>query len=318
LQDKANNIDQNKRRAWAANRCLMEASRERAGPCGYRSGRNARLAGLALRVGGVALKSIGLFQRGCDNAFNLAFRQMDLLLPSLDEALDGYGILHLSDLHLDGMDELAERIIALLPTEPVDLCVITGDFGLGADSWDSRTLKSLAGIIESISSRDGIIGVLGNHDSASMVPALESIGIRMLINESMQIERGPGQMTLIGTDDVHFYYTPAAVEALGKACEGFSIALVHSPELYAEACEAGVDLYLCGHTHGGQVCLPGGKGIVRNLCRGQRFYKGHWHHGRMQGVTHCGVGTSGLPIRFNSRGELLYLRLRCRQSQHRS
>jgi predicted MPP superfamily phosphohydrolase len=114
----------------------------------------------------------------------------------------------------------------------------------------------------------------------------------------------------VGTDDVHYYYTDQSLHALEAAREGFTIALVHSPELYQAAAAAGVDLYLCGHTHAGQVRLPGGLAPLKHLRVGRHLYDGQWRHGDMQGVTNAGAGTSGIPVRFNTESEILVLRLR--------
>jgi hypothetical protein len=92
---------------------------------------------------------------------------------------------------------------------------------------------------------------------------------------------------------------------------GFLIALVHSPELYEVAAAHSVDLYLCGHTHGGQICLPGGRPVVKHLNRGRHLFRDVWSHRGMRGYTHSGTGTSGIPIRFNTRGEVVVHRLRC-------
>ena len=83
---------------------------------------------------------------------------------------------------------------------------------------------------------------------------------------------------MVGTDDVHYYFTDQAVHALEEARDAFTVALVHSPELYDVAAELGVDLYLCGHTHAGQVCLPGGRPLITHLSRGRRFFRGTWRH----------------------------------------
>ena len=99
------------------------------------------------------------------------------------------------------------------------------------------------------------------------------------------------------------------MHAMENAGSDFSIALVHSPELFDMAAEMGVDLYLCGHTHGGQVCLPGGIPFLTHLNRGKNFYSGYWRYRGLQGVTSCGVGTSGVPVRFNTQGELSILKL---------
>jgi predicted MPP superfamily phosphohydrolase len=142
-----------------------------------------------------------------------------------------------------------------------------------------------------------------------MVAPMEAMGIRLLINESVVLRRGGDQLRIVGTDDVHYYYTDQSLHALEAARQDFTVALVHSPELYDAAARAGVKLYLCGHTHGGQVCLPGGRPIFKHLRRGRHLPSGPWQHGSMQGITSVGAGTSGIPVRFNSEGEILILRL---------
>ena len=173
-----------------------------------------------------------------------------------------------------------------------------------------QVMQSLQKLTSAIRSAFGFVGVLGNHDDCHMVAPMEEMGIRMLINETMLLEKNGEHIQLIGVDDVHYYYTDQALHALEWAQEQFSIALVHSPELFDAAEHFGVDLYLCGHTHAGQVCLPRGIPIITHISRGRRFYRGHWSYKNMQGITHSGVGTSGLPVRFNTRGEILLLRLK--------
>ena len=134
--------------------------------------------------------------------------------------------------------------------------------------------------------------------------------MRMLVNERLRLWRGRESILLAGTDDVRYFRTPQAEAVLAGVEEDFCIALVHSPEMYDLACAMGVDLYLCGHTHGGPVCLPDGRAVVLYLDRGREFSKGHWNFRGMQGVTHCGVGTSGAPLRFHCPPEILFLHLR--------
>ena len=103
-----------------------------------------------------------------------------------------------------------------------------------------------------------IYGVLGNHDTIRMVPRLEAMGIRMLLNECEMIARGDQRIYLAGIDDAHFFRADNIEKA---ACEipsdAFAILLSHTPEIYRQAAHAGFALILCGHTHGGQLCLPG-------------------------------------------------------------
>ena len=191
-----------------------------------------------------------------------------------------------------------------------DLCVLTGDYRTELHGPIRAVMASLQRLVAGIDSREGFLGVLGNHDDCHMVAPMEAMGIRMLINESVVLTRGGDRLRIVGTDDVHYYYTDQSLHALEAARDDFTIALVHSPELFDAAAEAGVDLYLCGHTHGGQVCLPGGIAPVKHLRAGRHLFRGHWRHGGMQGITNAGAGTSGIPVRFNTESEILALRLR--------
>ena len=76
------------------------------------------------------------------------------------------------------------------------------------------------------------------------------------------------------------------------------------------AAEAGFRLYLAGHTHGGQICWPGGHPLITHLHRLRHYSRGLWRHGEMLGYTNTGAGVSGLPVRFHSRGEVALVTLR--------
>jgi len=301
--------DGSARRAWAARRRRMELDYRKTGRYGGRNTDQDYLLLPVLIAFECFLKAVGLYRRGVRNARNVVLREIDLSFGDLPEAFDGFTILHLSDLHLDGRGPVVQDMLDAWDGREVDLCVLTGDF---RDRWRGSAAVALDGlrtIVASIASRHGFIGVLGNHDDCGMVAPMEAMGIRLLINESVAIDKGAQRLLLAGTDDVHYFHTHEAPGTFDGADGGFCIALVHSPELYDAAAERGVNLYLCGHTHGGQVCLPGGVPVVKQLYRGRAFYKGVWRHGGMTGLTHCGVGTTGLPVRFNTRGELLVLRL---------
>ncbi len=143
-----------------------------------------------------------------------------------------------------------------------------------------------------------------------MVEGFEDLGIEVLINQTRTIQRGEALIHVTGTDDVHYFYTDAARAALDGAPKGFKIALIHSAELADVAAEAGFSLYLAGHTHGGQVCLPGGIPIITHMSRHRRYASGLWRHGSMIGYTTTGIGVSGLPVRFNTRAEAVLITLR--------
>lgn len=300
------------RQLWAINRFRMEVENLKSRRYGGRSKQHWHLMRALLKVLKTGLKLLGQYERCRWTAYDLRLRELDVFLPRLPKAFEGLTILHLSDLHLDGMPGLEQKALELWAGRDVDLCLLTGDYRKASHGVHRKALNALEILLEGISAREGTWAVLGNHDDCHMVQPMEAMGIRVLINESSLLERDGQRLRIIGTDDVHYYYTDLALAAMEEAGEECSIAMVHSPEFYREAAALGVDLYLCGHTHGGQVCLPGGYAPVRHLRRGRRFYKGCWEYGDMRGVTNIGLGTSGVPVRIFSRGEMLLLRLRRR------
>ena len=155
-------------------------------------------------------------------------------------------------------------------------------------------------------------GVLGNHDTIKMVPGLERIGIRLLLNEAVEIERGNERVHLAGVDDAHYFRVDNIEKAAsGVPIEEFSILLSHTPEVFRQAAHAGFDLMLSGHTHAGQICLPGGVPMKLNAAMPRRYGVGKWMHGAMHGYTSAGVGTSIVPARFNCPPEITLHRLEC-------
>jgi hypothetical protein len=295
---------------WAANRFRMETENRKSRRYGGKGPHHWYALLFLMRTLEVLLKLTRQYERGVRNAWDIAVREIDVELPRLPPAFDGFTILHLSDLHLDGMPGLDKAILDRVGTLEFDLFVLTGDYRTELHGPIGPTMDGLRPLVEGVRSRHGVLGVLGNHDDCHMVGPMEAMGIRMLVNESVRIARGSEVLQVVGTDDVHYYFTDQAVHALEAARDSFTIALVHSPEAYDVAAGLGVDLYLCGHTHAGQVCLPGGRPVIRHLSRGRRFYRGTWRHRGMLGVTNAGAGTSGVPVRFNTRGEILVLTLR--------
>ena len=295
---------------WATNRFRMETENRKTGRYGGKSRQHWYALFTIMKGLRLALKLTRQYERGERNAWDFAVREIELPLARLPGPFDGFTILHLSDLHLDGMPGLEQAILERLAGREFDLCVLTGDYRTELHGPIRSVMERMRALVSGLRSRNGVLGVLGNHDDCHMVEPLEAMGVRMLVNESVELTRGNARLQFIGTDDVHYYFTDQAVHALEKAAPLFTVALVHSPEVYDVAARMGVDLYLCGHTHAGQVCLPGGRPVLTHLSRGRRFYKGTWTHGGMVGVTNAGVGTSGVPVRFNTRGEVLVLTLR--------
>jgi len=297
------------REAWFKRRKRMEVGKEKHTPSAIKERRHWVAFKQMLALFGIMLRICGLYERGIRNAQEIRLKRLNLAFHDLPSEFDGFRILQLSDLHVDFLPETLDAALKLVSGEQADICVLTGDYRKRVSGPFEHILPDFERLFAQVRTRDGIFAILGNHDCADMVPAFEGIGIEVLVNETRRIQRGRARISLTGTDDVHYYYSEAARAALAMAPEGFKIALIHSAELADVAAEAGFQLYLAGHTHGGQVCLPGGKPIITHMSSHRRYATGLWRHDNMVGYTTTGVGVSGLPVRFNTRGEVVLITL---------
>lgn len=256
------------------------------------------------RLLGLALRLSGLYRRGQRNAHNLDVVHHRLPIRNLPAALVGLRLLHITDLHLDAHPDfpriLAERVSAL----KYDVCVLTGDYRYRTCGPLEPALKGLFHLRRHL--RDPVYAVLGNHDSIHMVPAMEAMGIRLLLNEWARLERDGQSLYFVGVDDPHFF----RADNLERACRGVpeqapSILLCHSPELFRQAAHSGFNAMLCGHTHGGQIRLPGGIALLTNADCPRRFTAGAWRYRTLYGYTSVGAGSSIVDVRFNCRPEVV-------------
>jgi predicted MPP superfamily phosphohydrolase len=266
-----------------------------------------RLLGSLLKTG---LRLGGLYRRGLANALRPVVRHRRLKFAGLPPGLDSFRILHLSDFHIDGVDGLAEIVAEQLAFLPVDLCVLTGDYRFHAYGPCDEIYPRMRRILSAIRSRHGILGILGNHDCADIAVELEKLDVRMLVNESVQVGAPGRRLSVIGIDDPHASLCADLAGAMESVPpREFKLLLAHSPELVRDAAAAGVDLYLTGHTHAGQIRLPWIGQVFTNARCPRTYTSGHWRHGRMQGHTTAGVGCSMLPVRFGCPPEIMVIEL---------
>jgi predicted MPP superfamily phosphohydrolase len=159
-------------------------------------------------------------------------------------------------------------------------------------------------------------GVLGNHDaivgSRIVRDHMENNGLPLLVNECVRIERGGAHILMAGLDNASEGHPNLAL-AVPKSTDAPVILMVHEPD-YANNVvthERGrvVDLIVCGHTHGGQVRVPG----IRPLALpplGRIYTEGHYLLGGTQLYVNRGIGTVGLPFRWNCPPEITVATLR--------
>jgi uncharacterized protein len=250
-----------------------------------------------------ALQMTGLYRRARRNADQVLVRHNHAWFAGLPALFENFTILHISDLHVDLSAGAMQHLLEIVGGLRYDLCVLTGDYRGETYGPIAASMKAVADLRAELSGP--IYAVLGNHDTIQMVPALEAMGIRMLMNECETIARGEQRIHLAGIDDAHFYEAGDIQKAVSQIAKGeFSILLSHTPEVYHEAADAGVDLMLSGHTHGGQLCLPGSIPIVLESVLPRRMGAGAWRYHAMKGYTSVGVGTSLLAVRLNCPPEI--------------
>lgn len=262
-----------------------------------------------------------LRSKGERNALKTVTHENVVEIRGIPAPFEGMGILHLSDLHIDGCVGFGRHLAGIVKGLDFDLCVLTGDFRFYDVGQYDKIVAELTDLLPELQCRFGIFGILGNHDFIEMVPILERMGIRMLLNESVALRQDSQELWLTGLDDVHLYGLHDMDKAMGDIppdSEAPRIALIHSPELIPEAAAAGFDLYLTGHTHAGQICLPNGWAPLINARCPRRHTAGAWQFGTretgaagqgMAGYTSAGTGSSGVFVRFFCPPEIVVHRL---------
>ena len=250
-----------------------------------------------------ALKLTGLYWRGRRNTGRILVKRNDVMFKELPPLFDGYTILHISDMHVDMNEAAMQRVIELVGDMRYDLCVLTGDYRGKTFGPFEAALEGVAKVRAHL--KEPVYGVLGDHDTIQMVPAMEAMGIRMLLNECEVIVRGDQRIYLAGIDDAHCFKVENIEKAALQIPYGeFSILLSHTPEIYRHAAHADFNLLLSGHTHGGQICLPGSIPIILDSVLPRRMGAGAWQYHNMSGYTSVGAGSSVVPVRLNCPPEI--------------
>jgi predicted MPP superfamily phosphohydrolase len=256
-----------------------------------------------------SLRLTGLHRRGRRNALDIKVRTNDVPIRNLPPAFDGFTLLQLSDLHLDMNTGFLNALIERVRPLEYDICVLTGDYR-------ARTYGKFGAVLDGLERLRPIIktsayAVLGNHDTIRLVPRMEAAGYHLLLNEWTKLVRDGETIYLAGIDDAHYYrmenFHRAAHDIPGDA---ISVLLSHTPEAYRHAAHAGFDLMLCGHTHGGQICLPGGIPILTDADSPRKLARGAWSYHGMLGYTSVGAGTSLVDVRLNCPPEVTLHQLR--------
>lgn len=281
----------------------VERERSRANPnneVGPRQHRRNRIHSLIRLI----LALTGMRGRGLRNFHDIRLVDHELPIAGLPPAFGGYRVLQIADLHLDMRPELlTPAVLRVLADADYDLCVNTGDYVYRHSRW-AVTLEHFTQIARAI--RGPHYGILGNHDLLRHAPELEATGLRLLLNQAVRLEREGQALWLVGVDDPHYFRSNDLQLALRDVPPGAAtLLLAHAPNFAAEAAASErIGAMLCGHTHGGQICLPGGIPLVTHNGSPRNRIRGPWRVAGMPGYTSAGTGASGVSARFHCPPEI--------------
>ena len=258
-----------------------------------------------------ALRITGLYNRGCKNALHPVLRERTLPIPKRFDTLDGCRIIHLADPHFDAEAHNLAPTLALLRELDCDIAVFTGDCFYEHDTPAERVLESMRELCGSVQCEGPVYACLGNNDPADFVENSKSINIKWLVNQGQAISVRDDTIWIAGVDDPHKYRCDDIASAMnGTPDDALRVLLAHTPEIDRQAQAHGAHIYLCGHTHGGQLCLPGGFAPYKNGKSRSDQVVGCWQRREMAGHTSAGLGCTAVPTRFNCPPEVVRLTLR--------
>ena len=248
---------------------------------------------------------------------NLELVELSLNLPHLDSAFNGFKIAVISDIHLGGWMTREKLIpaIDMILEQSADLILIPGDLmaGYGWNAEQENNLNDITAELRRLSAQTPTFAVLGNHDywtnPSAVQKALAEIQIDTLSNTHHTLKRGSAQLHVCGVDDIWEEQDDLNALLLHLPAEGAALLMAHEPDFAdISAATKRFDLQISGHTHGGQVIIPGyGAPIKPPL--GEKYLSGLYEVGEMWQYTTRGVGMGHIALRFNCRPEITVITL---------
>ncbi len=243
----------------------------------------------------------------------LEISHIQLCLSRLDPAFDGYRLVQISDFHIGtwaNRKRLEEAILEVNELNP-DMVAITGDF---VTRNPEEFEPDLLHLLRLLRSTDGVVAVLGNHDhwtDALIVRRiLQNSGVIELNNKTFTIHRGQAQLHFAGVDDILEEMDDLETVLAGLPGSGAAILLAHEPDFADISARSGrFDLQISGHTHGGQVQIPGFGPLVLPK-QGRKYPCGMYQINGMKLYTNRGLGTADIQLRYNCPAEVTVFDLR--------
>lgn len=280
------------------------------------AGKSALIGGGAVALGlgfGSMLWGFAVGQR------RLRIEEIEVPLRNLPEALYGFRIAHISDIHIGsqlGASRL-RRLLQRVNEVEADLIAITGDIF----DFDPAYIEAGCRELDKLSAPCGVFAILGNHDfytgPSRVAEGIRSLtSIQLLRDEWARVRVRGASLYVLGVDDpgdrwADRDYESEALEALVRAApeDAPRILLAHRPSYFRQAARLGLPLMLAGHTHGGQITLPG-RARHFNISRMiARWTRGRFEQGESILYVNRGLGVAGPPVRLNCPREIAVLKL---------
>ncbi len=244
--------------------------------------------------------------------WHFVVRELALPLEHLPAGLDGLRIVALSDMHLTSRWHKAyELVTRTVEALQADVVLLTGDIVHNRHTHLSA-MPVVRRFLPELHSQLGTFAILGNHDSIRLGKDLEQLGIRVLNGERTLLETGAGPLELIGVPGPKPKHMPEDFASrFAPPTPGIPrIVMAHFPRHFPKLQPMRPDIYLCGHTHGGQICLPSGFMLVRHDPSPRELCRGYHRIGSTHYIVNQGLGFSGISIRAFCPPEVLLLVLR--------
>ena len=266
---------------------------------------------VGLTVGG-GLVAASSYLAISDESQDPVVDQVPIRIKNLHPSLEGFTLLQMTDQHLYPLTQpsLIKKSVAIANSLNPDLVVLTGDY-----VWqDLEAIDELAPILAGLDAKYGVFSTLGNHDywldADVITTTLEAAGLPVLVNQGLSIKHGKGSFYLAGLDD-GWSGNPDLDATLEGAMPGDPVILLcHEPDLADRyALDGRVSLQLSGHSHGGQIRLPGIGALILPYL-GRKYDIGLYKVDQMLLYTNRGLGVISEPVRYNCPPEITQFELR--------
>lgn len=248
--------------------------------------------------------------------------QVTVAVPGLPAAVEGLRIAHISDLHVSRWEKAAWNWKALGQGIEADVVFLTGDY-MNHEGDEEATVQRLSELMEKVRSRLGCFGVFGNHDTVKLRRMLAGLGVRWLVDEVVVLAEVGLEIWGLGSDRVRWPDLPrllegAPLEWQGGVFEGglargradrLRVMLAHHPFYLPVAAELGMHLVFSGHTHGGQIRLPGAWALYNSTDLPLHLTAGILRCRSTLGLVCRGLGWTFLPVRVFCRPHIPIYRL---------